>query len=592
MMLKTSSNKLNPALNMFKLTLRKNLGLLILACIFALLFCPGYVLTYVTDELGVISTHIVDFNDISGSIVAITTVLTSLLVMFLNIINFSYMYSKKSSDVFHALPLTRLELFFSRFFSGFAFSLVPTLLVYVSASLIMLIPRVEGDLSILLIGFAYNVVIALLCSAVSMLFIVCAGTIADIYMSFSAFAFGGLLVASIILNVCDEHLFGFSNESIRSVFEICSPFVFCGGGLADYLSRPLSFTANNTWFFVKAILITAAIVAFSAVLYRRRKAEKAGGGYAYHFMYVIGGLIVSYIGAFAVGIIFAEGYSSSVEFFVFAAVGAAIAAVTFGAISFRGFKTVKKSLIVGGVAFVCLVLTYVIASFGGFGYSTRVPHMNNISSVEVTMQGEAYEVSAKDAVALHKKIVENRNLFEAANDDENEYAYEGNTLRYTNIYIDYKLKNGNTMSRYFYIPIAQFEDELLAVYKGEDRIKQLKSRLDDNMVGINMGCSYTADETGDYTYYSVDLTQSEAVRLVEAYIADLSNATADSLTREDCDGYYINWQKGENEAGWYFEHREIDLTVEPHFTNTKEVLEEIDIKGRIEELKQEELEAQ
>ena len=47
MTLKTSSRKINPFWNMIGFTLRKNIGIIIVLCIAALLYCPGsYIINY------------------------------------------------------------------------------------------------------------------------------------------------------------------------------------------------------------------------------------------------------------------------------------------------------------------------------------------------------------------------------------------------------------------------------------------------------------------------------------------------------------------------------------------------------------------
>lgn len=596
MMLKTSSNKLNPAFRLFSFTLRKNVGLLILVCIVALLFCPGYLLTYMTSHIEIFTEnnpdYMLDFNNISVGVVGVTTVITSVIAVLINIINFSYMYSKKSSDVFHSIPLTRCELMFSRFFAGLTFTLIPMIMIYLSAGLLMLMPHVEGDISILLIGFAYNIMIMLLCSAVSMLFIVCAGTVFDMIMSFAVFGGGGLIIAAIILVMCDSMLTGYSSDSMREVLEVFSPFAFCGYGIMDFMRSAPDFKARYLWFFVKALVVCVSFLTASALLYRRRKAEKAGDSYAYRFIYVISGVIVAYIGAYGVGLIFSEGEMESLLFFVFALAGAMIAAVTFGAISFRGFKTVKKSLIIGGSAFACLIITYVIISTGGLGYSKRVPKLGGIESVSVYLQNDYYtELSPEDVVKLHKKIAENEKTIEECcegatyevSEEAEEYTY------FTNITIDYMLKNGKTMSRYFYIPVELFEDELLDIYTSEEMAKEIKNILPERVQNIDIRYTFadnTAEET--YTYRGVALSQSEAQRLVAAYAEDITSATIDSITRENCDGYALSWNDADTDDNWYANsYGSLGITVEPHFTNTQAVLDEIDIPARIEAMEQE-----
>lgn len=610
MMLKTSSNRLDPAFRLFSFTLRKNFGLLILICIVALLFCPGYLLTYMTEHIDIFidenPLYKLDFNNISTGVVAVTTVVTSLIAVLMNIINFSYMYSKKSSDVFHSIPLTRCELMFSRFFSGFTFSLIPTLIIYIAAGLLMLMPHVEGDASILLIGFAYNIVIMLLCSAVSMLFIVCAGTAFDMLMSLAVFSGGGLLAVAVILMLCDELLTGYSGNSVREVMEIASPFALCGYGLYDFLDNAPKFELYYIWFFVKTVILTAAFLAASALLYRRRKAEKAGDSYAYRFIYVISGIIVAYVGAFGVGMIFSEGSIDSVPFFIFAVVGSVIAAVTFGAISFRGFKTVKRSLIIGGAAFGCLILTYVIVLTGGLGYSKRVPDVKNIETVEMSVDNDFYyNLSPEDVVRLHKGIVENEKAIADIYDEEYGYevatVYTGTpetqevkeTVYFTNVYIDYQLKNGRTMSRYFFIPVDMFEDELMDIYTSEERVEGIKNILPERTHYINIHYTYSDNEKyNELSYYSVDLTQSEAERLIAAYAEDIASATTDSITGQNCDGYALSWNDMRYEEDYYNAYGELAITVEPHFTNTQAVLAEINIPARIAADQQEQLELQ
>lgn len=591
MMLKTSSNKLNPAFRLFAFTLRKNVGLLILICIVSLLFCPGYVLKFVLEDIKYSSMtdpdYVYGLNDILIGTVGFSTIITSLIAVLMNIINFSYLYSKKSSDVFHAVPLTRCELLFSRFLSGLAFSFIPMAVIYLSAGMILLVPQVEGNVSILLIGLAYNITIMLICSALSMLFIICAGTAFDMLMSFGVFSGGCLLVAVIVLTFCDTFLWGFDSNSIREILEISSPFAFCSFSLVDYLKNVPVFKPYYIWFFVKAAVFIAVVLTATVLLYRKRKAEKAGDSYAYKFVYVFCAAVVAYIGAFGLGMIFSEGEPDTFVFYLFAAAGAAIAAVTFGAISFRGFKTVKKSLIIGAVAFVCLGITYLIVNFGGLGYSKRVPAVSRVDSVTVSLDGSDYKgVSPEDVIKLHEKIVANKDeIIELREENYGVVIEDGEvneTVRFINVNINYKLKNGRTMSRYFHVPIKMFEKELLEIYTSEERISDIKETLPAKLMNLRICYTFTNDKNNDNTYYSVDLSRAEAERLLRAYAEDVKTATINSFITDGCDGYEISWTNGDEESDYYHMYNSIELTVEPHFTKTQEVLDEIDILSRIE----------
>lgn len=591
MMLKTSSNKLNPAFRLFAFTLRKNIGLLILICIVSLLFCPGYLLKYVLEDIKYSSIsnpdYVYGFNDILITVVGCTTIMTSLIAVLMNIINFSYLYSKKSSDVFHAVPLTRCELLFSRFLSGFAFSAIPMAVIYISAGMMLLVPQVEGNVSILLIGLAYNIAIMLLCSALSMLFIICAGTAFDMLLSFGVFSGGCLIVALIVMVFCDEILWGFDSNGVRGLFEFASPFAFCSFGLVDYLETAPVFRTDYIWFFVKAVLFTVVVLIATALLYRRRKAEKAGDSYAYKFVYVFCAAVVAYIGAFGLGIMFSEGQIENFPFFFFAAVGAAIAAVTFGAISFRGFKTVKKSLIIGAAAFICLVATYLIVDFGGLGYSNRVPTASKVDTVKISLSGSFYNcVSSEDVIELHEKIVRNKAEITELHEENfgvvTDIDEDNETERFININIDYKLKNGKSMSRYFFVPIKMFEKELLGIYTSKERINDLKETFPEKLMDLRICYTFISGMSHENTYYSVNISRAEAERLMNAYAEDITSATVNSLITDGCDGYEISWTNSDEESDYYSMYDSVELTVEPHFAKTQAVLDEIDILSRIE----------
>ena len=108
MMLKTSSRKINPFCNMLGFTLRKSIGIIVVICIAALLYCPG--------------SFIVNFEDLKSygyryileNFAYLVAVFAAIIAVFFNMLNFSFLYQKSSSDVFHAFPLTRSELLLSR----------------------------------------------------------------------------------------------------------------------------------------------------------------------------------------------------------------------------------------------------------------------------------------------------------------------------------------------------------------------------------------------------------------------------------------------------------------------------------------------
>ena len=202
MMLRTSSNKLNPTAKLIGFSVRKNIGLTILASIAMLIICPGLVLTRIFDFVEN-NVRAYDFSNVAESMILWITAAASIGVVLLNILNFSYLFSKKSSDVFHSVPLKRGELLFARCFSGIINVIVPVVLGYLSmAGIILFMSSVVGEILPLIIGFAYTIIAMLFCSAFSMIFIVCAGTAFDWAVSFFGINIGSMLVGTILLDYC------------------------------------------------------------------------------------------------------------------------------------------------------------------------------------------------------------------------------------------------------------------------------------------------------------------------------------------------------------------------------------------------------
>lgn len=565
MTLKISSNKINPTINLFLLTLKKNSAFLALVVIVSLLFCPGYILTVTNGD------PLVSFDYISEIIIVLTTVATSLLSVLLNLINFSYLYSKKASDVFHSIPITRTGLLLSRFFAGLVFSVIPMVVIYFSAVILTLTPNVIGNISILAVGFVYNLLTMILTSAISLLFIICAGSIFDMVVSFSAVNIGTIIIVLLVELFCDRELVGYVSNNTFDLLAVVSPFFYCSRAINDYLSSAPHFSATHLLFFIKIVISIVILLAVCVLLYRNRKAEKAGESYAFKFMFIVCGIIISLIGAFGAGMVFSQGDTRSLIFYIFAVIGAIITAVIYGAISSRGFKTVKSSIAIGGTAFASLVIIAVVIFFGAFGYETRIPDIKNVESVNLYAGSNEYEkVSADLMINLHKKVVKNLDKI----NDEN--SSDGNFSSHIGLNMDYKLKNGKNFSRTYFIPAQLVYEELLDIHTDESHIAQHKNFIDVKSDYFTI-CSrhYKGDWGSDYTY--VPITYTEVNKLIEAYSNDIKKATVKSI-EGNCDSYQIESKSPKNNI-----YKSIELVVEPHFEETLKVIEEINIPSRIDE---------
>ena len=101
MTLRTSSNKkLNPAFNMFKYTLKRNIGVLLLITACALLISPGYAVMHIKETLKNLGYSRFDIENLMTILTYVGTAAGCVIAVIFNIINFSFIFQKKSVDVF------------------------------------------------------------------------------------------------------------------------------------------------------------------------------------------------------------------------------------------------------------------------------------------------------------------------------------------------------------------------------------------------------------------------------------------------------------------------------------------------------------
>lgn len=551
---KASSIKAYPSLKLYRYSVRRTMGLTVLMTVFMLLICPGYVVMHINKRLVLLSSGIYNFDDTAPTLifgVMIVTCAASLIYLF---INFSFLYSRSGSDFFHSLPTSRSGMLCARFFASIVPILLPLCLTYASMCGVLALDNVAGSIRIILTGFVYNVLILVMCTAFTMIFIVCAGSIFDLIISFFCFNIGIVVVQLINSALCRYYLLGYPTDAEYNLLMLSTPFIYAFEGFFDLFCGNGRLVSSYPIFTAKLIIITVLSLAAAFLLYKRRKSEKSGVSYAYRFIYIICALIIGVIGAYIVGIVFSDGAQNSL-FWIFSVVGGLLAAVTFGAINDRGFKTVKKSLIVGGASVLCMAAFALCMRSGFFGYATRIPRADKIETASVSFSGCNVDFTDPDLVMkLHGEIVERGG-------GEGEYEY---------VYINYKLKNGWSFKRNFYVNYDNYMDTLLEIYKSDENKASIRNSF-DRFTDNNLAISVYSDEDSLNGMY---LTAAELSRLKEAYLTDISGATKESITggiHYTCD--ISGFDKD-------FEYFRASFYIEDSFKNTIDTIKSLNLKER------------
>ena len=226
MMSKASSINFHPSFRLYGYSVKRTAGLTLLMTVFMLLFCPGYVLMHINNRLSLLSSGIFNFDNIAPTVISAVTVITCGAALLYLFVNFSFLYSRSGSDFFHSLPFKRTGLLASRFFASIVPILVPMALTYAAMCGILALDYVEGSIRPILTGFAYNILILIMCAAFTMIFIVCAGSIFDLIISFVTFNIGVVIIQLINSTLCAEYLWGYPWETEYKLLLFSSPFYY------------------------------------------------------------------------------------------------------------------------------------------------------------------------------------------------------------------------------------------------------------------------------------------------------------------------------------------------------------------------------
>ena len=390
---------------------------------------------------------------------------------------YSYLYNHRSACGIHALPMSRDTLFATNYLSGISFFLLPNVIISIVTLAVEMFLIQSQDWGTTLPR------VLIICAALTGMEI--------FFFSFATFCamvtgntfalpvfyaiFNGLVVGiCTILLVWAELLFyGVRFSGMPALVELCTPvYMFMsacqwesygpvGAGMEwqelpasqHYLLSPetiLAYTVVGLVFAVLALLV-----------YRRRHIESAGDVIAFPFLYPLFRFGVGLCAGLTMGTgmtAFFGAQDSAVLSTLFIALWAIIGYFIAEMLlqkSFRVWKQWKGCLVTIAV---CVALC-ISAHTDFLGIESLVPQPHEVESVSVHLSPtypaymgtvtfeEDDHISA--IVQAHQSIVNNRKEYEKSHHvGYDEYCY----LR-----LDYSLKNGKMLSRYYHFP-AYYEE--------------------------------------------------------------------------------------------------------------------------------------
>ena len=459
---------------------------------------------------------------------------------------FHYLHNRLSVDFYHAMPLSRKKLFFSRYFVGIVFLLVPLLVSRLLCTVVHLAfytgrltagQIVSSGVIDFLVWAALHVIVFTFSCMVA---VTTSNAVESIV--YSGAVNGALAAIYFIFVSYSYNLYGISELSDWGLY--LSPYGLIGRCMLP--NNSWNYSTGNLVMVLVWLLIALAAIPLTLRLYNRFQSEWAqqwGRQSAFsQLMKVLAGFLVSFVLCMTLfSMLFDNILPNSIAA---ALVGGPIGFLIVEGITGKGFQNLRRSgkYILATVA-LCLSCTLFLAT-GGFGMVSRVPDADRVEEVELHLYGQNVYFERLNSNVGTNEVVATLSSPEAidlvlqlhqAAVEEGE-DYQG--LRGNHMKIEYTLSPfDSSMSRDYSFAVSDL-----------DTLRQLLC-LPELAEQIYPPFTYQANYLETVTCYdklglnSVDIPAEDFERLLEAIRTDLLAVTPENYGNEQLDPVvgYLDW---------------------------------------------------
>ena len=466
--------------NLYLWALRQHMGLSILFAILLFLIMPGTILV-----------NLIQGYDYSNYIsvaenvfLVLCTPLTMLFTLLFSALHLGYLHKKRALDLFYALPAKRNTLLLARMCAAATHVLLPLLANYLLMQILLQLRGSnrgwEAWIEINAVSAICCLCLAVLASVVfSALIYVCSGTSVDAIVSI--FVISGIYPVLVILlmQVSEALLTGLMVTYNVSpiVYTLASPYFSM---LSFY---ELSGDVYQSWIYVLWwIVFTAALLALTLVLNRKRRSEAAETGWAFAVPNAVIRVAASATAGLGLGLLLAQAMSGlMIQFILGMAIGAFVMHMILEAVYSRGLRKWVRSLPYYGGTIAVLVCLLLGLAYGMNGIVNRVPVAEDVTQVECSIRWPIYPVDFhmgyyKAGNMQGPVLTEEENIHlvtqiqQKAIQGDRRYLFAPSNMG--EVELHYTLKDGTTLDRNYKIIDSEFYNE-----PGKDLIGQLiKSR--------------------------------------------------------------------------------------------------------------------
>ena len=374
---------------------------------------------------------------------------------------FGDLYNSRTCNAQHALPMRRETWFLTHVISGIIFSLIPNVLIMLLSSVFMGEAFLVAPMWLLT-----NTLQFLFFFGVAALSAYCVGNrfaMALVYIIINGFS---MIACWLVESLYAPQLYGIRIDEtpftwfcpvLYMVSERAVDLEFPGGMYAN--SVPVMEVGAGFWYTLLCAEVGLVFMGLALLLYRKRNLECAGDFMAVRALSPVFLILYCLCGG-AVGYLFFSLFVGEESMF-FLLVGMAIGWFTGRMLLERTVRVFRLKSVVGcGILLLAFFGSLLLTWLDPIGITRWVPKAQQIKAVHLVTGGSRYDyyteganrLTAEEdievALALHRYGIANRNA-----------NYNGQ--QDITVTIDYELKSGGTVSRYYTVDIPTAESKAL-----------------------------------------------------------------------------------------------------------------------------------
>ncbi|MCD7821299.1 MAG: hypothetical protein LUG64_03715 [Clostridiales bacterium] len=496
--------------------------------------------------------------------------------------SFGYMHTRRSVDLFHALPIRRRPLLLGGYVAGLVTSILPLAIGFglcqaVCAAYSIQLPDPLRSLWAIFGCFA---LMTFACLTFMLFFMVTSGTLLDAAVSLTATAAGWPLLWVVLNATMKQFLPGYVSVIPSAFYTALCPFgafyqlfstnytiptgAYYTDGSPITVDLPGLGLVSILWW----ALFTVALLLVTVWYYGRRKSEHAENSFCAPVLRGAVRFLLSVAVGLGLADILGEMTDSNQVYFISVLVGSLGAYIVIQVVWARGFRRFWRAVPAYLLTLAaCVGFLYTLYT-GGLGYVTRTPNMDNVTSVSFYLPGLAgddskecylashgvgaldvsygsyswgyFQVEFTDAdeqntvLALHQEILKKYpGPYLPFGDGTNQYSL-------TTISVTYTLANGSTLERAYYVPLYEDDEAIFSAIAAVQKCDTFQlydtfySMTDEDINGL-----YVSQYTSEYDYdaSNYELTDEQKEQVWSTFLEELDSA--DFSYAEGHDDYII-----------------------------------------------------